>query len=125
MQYNKPIVVVFLRDYPMSQKDQYGYYAFQNGRVVHNMVDPSTGISTSATDSLVCYSYSQSCAEVLMQAAPVYVADTLDEGKLSAMQSKDIFSIWTEGTTLLCNDSQLTIDLNGESGMDYTLEYVD
>ena len=125
MEYDQPISIVFLRDYPMNQKDQYGYYAFRNGHVIHNMVNPTTGISTSATDSLVCYSYSQSCAQVLMQACPVYVAESLDAGKLSAMQADGIFSIWTEGTTLQYNDAQLTIKLNGESGLDYDLAYVD
>ena len=124
MQYDKPISIVFLRNYPLSQKDQYGYYTFQSGRVVNTLVDLATGVNKSATDSLVCYSYSQSCAEVLMQAAPVYVADSLDKGALHTMKQDGVYAIWAEGTTLLCNDSELSIKLNGEAGLDYGLEYV-
>ena len=124
MQYNQPISIVFLRDYPMSQRDQYSYYTFQSGHIVSAMVDPSDGLCKSATDSLVSYSYDLGCAEVLLQQIPLFVADSLDTEALAAMHGDGISSIWFDGTVLSCNDADMQIKLNPESGVDYTLEYV-
>lgn len=123
MQYDRPISIVSLRDYPISQQDQYHYYAFQSGSVVSTLVDPADGISKSAIDSLVGYSYDLGCAEILLQQAPVFISDSFDEAALEAMSENGVHSIWFDGLKLLCNDEDLTIILNAESGLDYTLEY--
>ena len=124
MQYKRPISIVSLRDYPMSQKDQFHYYAFQNGSVVSTLVDPADGISKSATDSLVGYSYDFGCAEILLRQTPVFVAETLDEAALAAMKTEGINSIWFDDLAIRCNDADLTIQLNPKSGLDYFVEYV-
>ena len=120
MHYNQPISIVFLRNYPMSQKDIYGYYAFSDGRVVTTMADPADGLYKSATDNLVSYAYGMSCAEVLLRQCPVYIADTLDEAALQQLQQQGVYSIWFENEKLYCNDPQLQITLNRESEVVYT-----
>jgi hypothetical protein len=124
MQYNRPISIVSLRDYPMSQKDQFHYYAFESGHLATTMADPADGMYKSATDSLVCYSYDLGCAEILLQQSAVYVADALDEAALADMKENGISSIWFDGLSLCCNDEELTILLNGKAGLEYSLEYV-
>ena len=124
MQYERPISIVSLRDYPMSQKDQFHYYAFQNGSVVSTLVDPTDGVSKSAIDSLVGYSYDLGCAEILLRQTPVFVAETLDEAALAAMKAEGINSIWFADLAIRCNDADLTIQLNPKSGLDYFVEYV-
>lgn len=123
MQYDRPIAIVFLRDYPMSQKDQYHYYAFENGRIATIFADPTDGLSKSATDSLVSYSYDVGCAEILLQQTPVFIADSLEEEALARMKEAGISSIWFDGLNLRCNDQDLTINLNPKSGLDYKLAY--
>lgn len=120
MHYTQPISIVFLRNYPMSQKDIYGYYAFSDGRVVTAMADPADGLYKSATDNLVSYAYGMSCAEVLLRQCPVYIADTLDEAALQQLQQQGVYSIWFENEKLYCNDPQLQITLNRESEVVYT-----
>lgn len=124
MSYSRPISIVFLRDYPMSQRDQNSYYTFQNGKILSDKVDPADGLCKSATDSLVSYSYEMGCAEVLLQQMPVFVADALDANALAAMQDAGISSIWFDAAVLTCNDAAMQIKLNPDSGVDYTLKYV-
>lgn len=123
MQYADPISIVSLRDYPMSQKDQYHYYTFENGTIGNVFADPVDGLYKSSVDSLVSYSYDAGCAEILLQQAPVYIADTMDEAALAAMKSIGIYSIFFDGTTIRCNDADMTIILNAESGLDYQVVY--
>ena len=124
MQYDRPISIVSLRDYPMSQKDQFHYYAFESGHLATTMADPADGMYKSATDSLVCYSYNLGCAEILLQQTAVYVAEALDEAALADMKANGISSIWFDGLSLCCNDEELTIALNSKAGLEYSLEYV-
>ena len=124
MQYDRPISIVFLRDFPMSQRDGYSYYAFSDGSIVTTMADPADGMYKSAVTSLTGYSYSLSCAEILLQQAPVFVSDSLDRDALTGLRDQGIFSLWFEGTVLYCNDSDMDITLNEKSGVTYTLEYV-
>lgn len=123
MQYDRPISIVFLRDYPMSSRDQFHYYPFSNGRIVTAFIDPADGMSKSATDSLVGFSYTNSCAEVLMQLTPVFLLDSLDVEALDMLLTNGIGSIWVEDAVLMCNDPSLRIKLNKEAGVDYTLQY--
>lgn len=125
MQYEKPISIVFLRNYPMSQRDQFHYYAFESGRVVSAMLDPNDGMSKSATDSLVGYGYDTGCADILLQLAPIFLSDGLQTQLLNALRADGISAIWLEDSKLLCNDGNLKIELNPEAGVKYTLEYVD
>ena len=121
MQYDRPIAVVSLRDYPMSQMDRYHYYTFESGRIATTFADPVDGISKSATDTLVCYSYDTGCAEILLQQSPVFIADSLDVAALDAMADQGVYSIYFDGLRIHCNDEDLAINLNAKSGLDYTL----
>lgn len=123
MQYNQPIAIVSLRDYPLSQLDRYHYYAFENGRTVTTMLDPADGMCKSATDSLVGYSYEGGCVDVLLLIAPVFIADSLDKAVLSDLRNNGISALWVEDTVLYCNDRDLSVKLNKEAGIDYTLQY--
>ena len=124
MQYDRPISIVFLRDFPMSQRDSYSYYAFTDGRIVTTMLDPTDGMSKSAITSMTSYSYTHGCAEILLQQAPVFLSDAWNRDALTQLQGKGISSLWFEGTVLYCNDSSMTVKLNKESDVVYTLKYV-
>ena len=60
----------------------------------------------------------------LLRQMPVFVADTLDEAALTNWKKDGISSIWFDGLKLCCNDADLAIKLNAESGLDYSVEYV-
>ena len=124
MQYAKPISIVFLRDFPMSQRDSFHYYAFTNGRIVSTYLDPADGMSKCGITSLTSYSYDMGCAELLLQQAPCFITDGWDAAGVNALTASGVYSIWFEGTTVYCNDDSMTVSLNEESGVDYTVAYV-
>ena len=125
MQYSKPISIVFLRDYPMSQRDSFHYYTFTNGRIVSSYLDAADGMSKCAVDSLTGYSYNAGCAQILLQQIPVFIADSWNEASVSAMAQSGVYSIWFEGTSVYCNDADMSIQLNSDSGIDYQVVYTD
>lgn len=98
LSYTGPASIVSFRNYPMDSRDRWQYYAFQSGRIVTCLIDPADGKSKSATDNLLAVSQSKGCAELLLQLAPVFVADTLDENALEAMDG--VSCIWFDGTQL-------------------------
>ena len=108
----------------MSQRDSYSYYAFTDDRIVTTMLDPTDGMSKSAITSMTSYSYTHGCAEILLQQAPVFLSDAWNRDALTQLQGKGISSLWFEGTVLYCNDSSMTVKLNKESDVVYTLKYV-
>lgn len=100
LSYAKPTAIVFLHNYPLAQQDAYRYYVFSDGKVVSTMVSPEDGMCKSATDNIMACSESAGCAEMVLQLSPIYLAEELDEAKLTALQNQGISCIWFAGTAL-------------------------
>lgn len=100
MSYTAPMSMVYLRNYPLSNADRWHYFSFSNGQIASVFVDPQDGMTKSATDNLVAYSESASCAEILMEISPVFLTDVLDEAALETLPEQGIHAIWFEGTVL-------------------------
>ena len=111
---------VSFRNYPLQQGglDAWRYFAFSNGIVTSVYVDPADGVCKSATDNLVCYSQSASCAEMVLSCAPVFLTDALDENALLDFAAEGIYTIWAEGKELRYTDSALKLTIL--EGKDYT-----
>ena len=126
MDYNGPMSIVYLRNYPMSgqSQDRWHYFAFPNGSIATVFLDPADGVSKSATDNLVSYSTGFGCGEILMRSANVYLKDTLDEGAIAAMAEQDIFSIWFDGSKLLYNQEDIHLRLDDSLEASYTTQLV-
>lgn len=116
MTYDAPMSLVFLRDYPMNELDRWHYYAFADGNVVTAMLDPADCMSKSALHNLVGYSETAGCGEILLQMAPLFTADTLDEAALKVMQENGIHAIWFEDRNLRYTDPQLKLTVNVDGG---------
>ena len=112
MRYTAPLSIVFLRDYPMGEQDKWHYYAFASGKIVTTFLDTADGLSKSACPNLVSYSGSLGCGEILMQTAPVFIADELDTRTLDALKGKQLYSVWSEDGKLQWNDPELILDFN-------------
>ena len=110
-QYNQPISIVFLRNYPMDDKDWLHYYEFENGTVATVFIDPADGMSKASTDSMISYSYQRSCAEILMEAAPVFIAD-----EFTALNAENMHSIWFDDQLVLCSEQDAAIQIDADSG---------
>ena len=125
MQYTGPQSLVYFRDHMMSDMDWRHYYVLSNGEVRTAYVDVSDGVSKAATDSFYAYGKDMSCAEVLMQALPVYVADELSVEAVAQLADAGVYSIYCEDSVIKYNDTSVTFaDVLNEDGVKYTTELV-
>lgn len=115
MSYDKPMGIVFLRDYPMGEQDRWHYYAFEDGNILTVMLDPVTGLPQSSTANLVSYG-EFTCGEILLKSEKVFVADNLDRNALAGMAQEGIYSVWFEDWTLKYNEEGLALAENPEGG---------
>lgn len=124
LQYTAPASVVVLRNYPMTEQDGWHYYTYASGEIVTAFLDPTDGISKSATDNLVSYGVDVGCAEILLQTAPVFIADVFRPEALKALAENGIYSVWCEETVIKYNDQSADLVLLEDSGeMQYTISF--
>ena len=109
MVYDRPTNFVFLRSFALTQDDNTRYYTYEDGTTVTSYVDLGDGMDKTATSQLVAYSEESGCARMLMEVCPIFVADTLDTGALSALAQKQIYTVWGEDFTLLHTEKDIRI----------------
>ncbi len=115
MDYTGPMSMVFLRNFPLSSADKWHYYAYQHGSITTAMVDPADGLSKSAVNNLLVYSKDQGCAQLLMKAAPVFVAESFDEQVLQDLTGQKIYSVWFQNGELVSTDANISVRTAEES----------
>lgn len=116
LSYTGPMSIVSLRNYPLSEKDRWNYYAYEDGTVTSVYLNETTGMPLSATDNLVSYSREAGCAEILMQTAPLFLAETFDEAQVLKLAEKEIHSIWAEEQMIFHTQEDADLTLLAESG---------
>lgn len=121
LEYTGPVSLVVLKDYGMTEQDSRRYRALPDGSVVTAMLDPADGRSKSAVHDLLCCSKELSCAELLLQAAPYYVADMWDSNALQTLEEKGIHAVWSEDTVLHRTDAELRLLPNQDCAVPYTI----
>lgn len=124
MQYQSPAAIVYLRNYPMSEKDAVLYYSFPDSHIVTPYVRLEDARYETATDNLVSWSKSDGCGQVALQIAEVFLQKELDANALNGLVSDGIYSIWFQDTTLYCNDPALTLQIQQTEGVSYTHQAV-
>lgn len=126
LSYGGPQSIVSLRDYPLSDQDRWHYYSYESGEITTVFLDPADGVSKSATDSLMAYSASQGCSEILLQIAPLFTADTLDTDALIRLAGDRVYSLWTEGSTIFHTQENPVLTLLPQSGGEgYSLTFAE
>ena len=126
MQYTGPQSMVYFRDYMMSEIDWQHYYVLSNGEVRTAYVDVADGISKEATENFYVYASNLGCAEVLMQAIPVYVAEELSVDAAAELAEKGVYSIYCEDGVIKYNDADLVLaDVLSNENITYTSELVE
>ncbi len=110
LEYEGPMSIVFLRNYPISVSDRKNYYVMAGGRTFTPYLDGSDGVSRAATENLVAYDGALGCAELLLRLMPLYIADSFDGASLSALPFE---SIWCTDGEIRHTDPNLSVfDLN-------------
>ncbi|MBE6975772.1 MAG: hypothetical protein E7439_01035 [Ruminococcaceae bacterium] len=109
LQYQGRMSLVSLRDFPISDRDSWHYYAFADGRIASSMLDPATGREASAVSSMICYSKNAGCGEILLAMMPAYMSETLDTAALNALKDRQIFAMYPQGQKVYANDPNADI----------------
>lgn len=108
MEYQGPKSLVYLRNYGISQLDQWHYYQYGSGEIRTPYLDVDDGLCKSSRNDLVCLSKEQSCAQVLLQIIPVYIADSFQEEAVGKWREKGISSVYCENGVIFYNDPELS-----------------
>ena len=111
MEYVGRTSLVFLRSYPLDELDEWCYYVYEDGSIVTSMIDPADGVSKHALSEMVSYSKDYSCAEILLNMAPIYLADAFRQDAANALTDQGIYSVWFEDDKLCYTDSSLKLTL--------------
>lgn len=109
MEYTGPKSIVYLRNYPMNSSDERYYYELDNGDIRTAYLDVQDGLCKSARSNLCSYSKDKSCAEILLQMIPIYIADDFQEEKLGTLVDVGIYSIYFKENELCSNDDTLKL----------------
>ena len=115
MDYQGPMAIVSLRNYPMGNADRWHYYCYDNGFITTAMIDPADGMSKSSTNNVVAYSKTASCAQLLLKLAPVFVTEELDDQPLQNLAKQKIYCIWFEDGNMVATDSKLSVRIPEET----------
>ena len=112
MEYEGPISMVYLKDYPVAASDR--NYMAREDSFIHLFVDPADGMNRTSVPNLISYSYDSGCADVLLQMLPHFLGAefSVPEG---------VFSVWCSEGTILYNDASISLkDLLQTEEMSYT-----
>lgn len=110
MSYTGPMSIVFLRNYPMTELDRWHYFAYSNGQITSIHIDPADGRCRSAIDTLTGYAADKSCADILLELIPVFVAENFRPEALSEAAEQGIFTVWCEENKLRTTDPNLQLE---------------
>lgn len=86
--------LVQFRDYPFPSERGRDYYAYADGRCATRYVSVEDGLYRSALSDLCGLSATKGCAEIALTLASAYIADEIDEAKLTAAETAGISVIW-------------------------------
>lgn len=96
--------LVFLRDFPMDELDRWRYYVYEDGQITSVLLDPTTGKSAAAVSSLVSLSEDRSCAQLLMEMIPAFLAGE-DSQPFAELLPQGIGSVWCHGGVVYYNSA--------------------
>lgn len=99
LQYDTPLSIVYLRDYPMNSMDFQHYYELADGQIRTAYLSVEDGRCRASVPNLVSYSQTADCAQLLLELMPVFIADTFDADALPD------YSVYFADRVLYSNDS--------------------
>lgn len=100
MEYQGPMSLVSLRAFPAAAGDETRCYRLKNGETRTMYLDPADGLCRGAADFLAVYAGDWSCARLAMEAAPVFIAETLDREALERLPAEGIGAVLCQGRSI-------------------------
>lgn len=104
LNYKGPSSMVYLRNYGMNSLDRQRYYQYRDGTIRTSYLDVKDGLCKSSRNDLLCYAKQGSCAEVLLQMIPLYVADSFPEDRIPELKEAGVYSVFCEDQVIYYND---------------------
>ncbi len=112
MEYAGPMSYVSLHSRALNPVYGDGYYEFESGEVRAAFVDPSDGLPKTAEDDLMLYSGTLGCAELLLRACPVFIADSFEP---SALESSDFGAVYCMDKKIVCTGGEVSFPVVDEA----------
>ena len=108
-QYQGPMSLVTLRNFPALEEDAGRFYRLRDGQVRTMYLDPADGLCRSAADSLTGCSAVLNCAGVALRLGPVFIADALDAAALDRLEAEGVHTVCCRDRTLRVSTPALTL----------------
>ena len=99
-EYQGPMSLAALRRFPAAERDWERFYRLRDGQVRTMYLDPADGLCRGAADFLAVYAGDWSCARLAMEAAPVFIAETLDREALERLPAEGIGAVLCQGRSI-------------------------
>ena len=103
--YTDKMASVTLRNYSTDPLAVRQYYHWENGEISSCHIDTADGMNKTAVNDLLGYSKTKSCAEILLQLYPIYVAETLDTDALKALPAKGVETVYVKDYVFYASDT--------------------
>lgn len=100
LEYQGPMSLATLRAFPAAEGDETRYYRLKDGQVRTLYLDPADGLCRGAADALTLYSPGWGCARLAMEAAPLFIAETLDREALRGLEAEGVHAAVCQGRTI-------------------------
>ena len=106
MEYTGPQSFVTFKSYPLNPRDFQHYLILSEGSVRTPYLSLEDGLDRCALEELTAYSSNMGCVEIALKTAPIYIADRLQESRLTSLTEIGIYAVyWDDGE--VCNSGPL------------------
>lgn len=121
------VSAVRFRDYGTGGGSEFDYYYTYTDGVTVTPYLNSDGLNNSCLHNLLTYSYTQSCARVMLESLPVYTADELADESLKSLKTASIYSLYCAEKEVRFNDAEIegSLQLVTSGKYSYTKKYFD
>ena len=118
LDFRGPCALVAMQAFPVGESFTDRYCTMPSGEIRTAYIDPEDGLCRCAVPTLVgrYVASTVGCAEILLQLAPLYIADSFDAQAAQALMRRadDIsdrgaYTVYCTGDTIVCNDPQATL----------------
>jgi hypothetical protein len=107
--YRGDLAVVDLRTFALREQDLTRTYTYADGTAATLYIDPADGQYRHALHGLLAYSDTNSCAEIALTVAPMFIADALPDDAAATLQGKDIAMVTATDALITNSGDNLTL----------------
>ena len=107
--YRGDLAVVDLRSYAVREQDLIRTYTYADGTVATLYVDPTDGCYRHALHGMLAYSDTNSCAEIALTIAPMFIADVLPQDAAAVLKDKDIALVTAQDALITNSGDNMTL----------------